>query len=69
MTARKTHVHLSDLAGFNQLATGITAEVTDLAEALHNNIACSPGIGWVTTWLEPATRSRALCDCAATANH
>jgi hypothetical protein len=44
MTTRKTHVHLSDLAGFNQLATDITAEVTGLAEALHNNIACSPGI-------------------------
>jgi hypothetical protein len=41
---RKTHVHLSDLAGLNRLATDVTAELTDLAEALHNNIACSPGI-------------------------
>jgi hypothetical protein len=44
MTTRKTHVHLSDLAGLNQLATDITEEVADLAEALHNNIACSPGM-------------------------
>jgi hypothetical protein len=44
MMTRKTHVHVSDLAGLNQLATDITAEVTDLAEALHTNIACSPGI-------------------------
>jgi PGAP1-like protein len=41
---RKTHVHLSDLAGLNQLATDVTVLLTDLAEALHNNIACSPGI-------------------------
>jgi hypothetical protein len=41
---RKTHVHLSDLAGLNRLATDVTAELTDLAEALHNNIASSPGI-------------------------
>jgi len=41
---RKTHVHLSDLAGLNRLATDVTAELTDVAEALHNNIACSPGI-------------------------
>ncbi len=44
MTTRKTHLHLSDLAGLNQLATDITADVTNLAEALHNNIARSPGI-------------------------
>lgn len=31
---RKTHVHLSDLAGLNRLATDITAELTDLADAL-----------------------------------
>jgi len=41
---RKTHVHLSDLVGLNRLATDVTAELTDLVEALHNNIACSPGI-------------------------
>jgi hypothetical protein len=41
---RKTHVHLSDFAGLNLLATDITAELTDLAEALHKSIACSPGI-------------------------
>ena len=41
---RKTHVHLSDLAGLNLLATDVTAELTDLAEGLHNNIAGSPGI-------------------------
>jgi len=41
---RKAHVHLSDLVGLNRLATNVTAELTDLAEALHNNIAGSPGI-------------------------
>ena len=41
---RKSHVHLSDLVGLNRLATDVTAELTDLAEALHNNIAASPGI-------------------------
>jgi len=42
--ARKTHVHLFDLVGLNRLATDVTAELTDLAEALHSNIAGSPGI-------------------------
>lgn len=42
---RKTHVHRSDLAGLNRLASDVTVGLTDLAEALHNNIACSPGIG------------------------
>jgi hypothetical protein len=41
---RKVHVHISDLVGLNRLATDVTAELTDLAEAVHNNIACSPGI-------------------------
>ena len=41
---RKTHVHFSDLVGLNRLATDVTAELTDLAEALHNNIAGSPGV-------------------------
>ena len=42
--SKKTHVHISDLVGVNRLATDITAQVTDLAEALHNNIASTPGI-------------------------
>jgi PGAP1-like protein len=41
---RKTHVRLSDLVGLNRLATDVTSELTDLAEALHNNIAGSPDI-------------------------
>jgi len=41
---RKTHVHLSDLVGLNRLAGDVTAELTDLAEALHNSIAGAPGI-------------------------
>jgi PGAP1-like protein len=41
--SKKTHVHVSDLVGVNRLAADITAQLTDLAEALHNNIACSPG--------------------------
>ncbi|MGC2193167.1 MAG: hypothetical protein WA628_00730 [Terriglobales bacterium] len=40
----KAHVHVSDLVGLNRLATDVTAALTDLAEAVHNNIACSPGI-------------------------
>jgi PGAP1-like protein len=42
--SRKTHVHLSDLVGLNRLATDVTTELTDLVEALHNNIACAPRI-------------------------
>jgi len=41
---RKNHVHLSDLGGLNRLATDVTAALIDLAETLHNNIACSSGI-------------------------
>lgn len=41
---RKTHVRLSDLAGVNLLTGDAIAELTDLAEALHNTIAGSPGI-------------------------
>ncbi len=41
---RKSRVHLSDLVGINRLATDVIAGLTDLAEALHNNIASSPGI-------------------------
>jgi pimeloyl-ACP methyl ester carboxylesterase len=40
---RKSHVHLSDLAGLGRLATGATAEVTDLVEAVHTVIDRSPG--------------------------
>jgi pimeloyl-ACP methyl ester carboxylesterase len=32
------------MAGLNRLAIDLTAELTDLAEALHNNIAHSPGV-------------------------
>jgi hypothetical protein len=38
------HVHVSDLVGINRLATDITAQLTDPAEALHNNIASTPSI-------------------------
>jgi pimeloyl-ACP methyl ester carboxylesterase len=38
------HVRVSDLIGINRLTTDITAQLTDLAEALHNNIASTPGI-------------------------
>src|SRR5690349_14372156 len=41
---KKTHVHASDLVGFNRLTTDLTLQLTDLAEALHNNIAGTPGI-------------------------
>jgi hypothetical protein len=41
---RKSHIHLSDLAGLNRLATDATAEVTDLVEAVHKVIARSPGV-------------------------
>jgi pimeloyl-ACP methyl ester carboxylesterase len=40
----KPHVQISDLVGVNRLATDVTAQLTDLAEALHNNISSSPGI-------------------------
>lgn len=39
MSDKKTHVHLSDLAGISRLAVGATMGITDLAEALHNTIA------------------------------
>src|SRR5262245_43957199 len=42
--SKKSHVHLSDLAGLNRMVTDITVELTDLVDALHKNIACSPGI-------------------------
>jgi pimeloyl-ACP methyl ester carboxylesterase len=41
---RKTHVHPSDLAGLNRLAIDVTAELTEVTESLHKNIASSPGI-------------------------
>lgn len=44
MSNRKTQVHLSDLVGIARLAVGATIGITDLAEALHDNIVASPGI-------------------------
>ncbi len=41
---KKSHVHLSDLAGLNRLAADAAAEVTDLAEAVHNVIAGSADV-------------------------
>lgn len=52
---KKSHIHVSDLAGLNVLATHITLGVTDLAEALHNNVASSPGI--VGAPLEESSRA------------
>jgi hypothetical protein len=40
---KKTHVHVGDLVGINRLTTDLTLQLTDLAEALHNNIASTPG--------------------------
>jgi pimeloyl-ACP methyl ester carboxylesterase len=44
MSHKKSHVHLSDLAGISRLTVVATRGIVDLAEALHNNIASSPGI-------------------------
>lgn len=44
MSNKKPHVHLSDLAGISRLAVTAAMGITDLAEALHNKIASSPGI-------------------------
>jgi pimeloyl-ACP methyl ester carboxylesterase len=44
MSNKKTQVHLSDLAGISRLVVGATIGIADLAEALHNTIANSPGI-------------------------
>ena len=41
---KKTHVHVGDLVGINRLTTDLTLQLNDLAEALHNNIASTPGI-------------------------
>lgn len=41
---KKPHVHLSDLAGISRLAVGATMGIADLAEALHRQIASTPGI-------------------------
>jgi pimeloyl-ACP methyl ester carboxylesterase len=41
---KKTHVHVGDLVGINRLTTDLTLQLTALAEALHNNIASTPGI-------------------------
>ena len=44
MSNKKTHLHLSDLAGISRLAVSATIGITDLAAALHNGITRSPGI-------------------------
>jgi hypothetical protein len=41
---RKSHAHLSDLAGVTRVVTDVTAEVTDIAELLHRNIAHTHGL-------------------------
>ena len=37
-------IHPSDLLGFSRLAIGATAGLVDVVEAMHLNIARSPGI-------------------------
>ena len=44
MAKKKNNAHVSDVAGLNRLATNVTLRVADLAEALHNSVASSPGI-------------------------
>jgi len=44
MSKKKNHVQLSDLAGISQLAVGATVGITELAEALHNNISGTSAI-------------------------
>ena len=41
---RKSHLHLSDIRGYSQLAIDATVGVTDLAEALHQTIVQTPGL-------------------------
>ena len=41
---RKSHLHLSDIRGYSQLAVDATVGVTDLAEALHQTIVQTPGL-------------------------
>jgi pimeloyl-ACP methyl ester carboxylesterase len=40
----KTHVYASDVRGFSRLAVDATLGLTELVEAMHSNIARSPGI-------------------------
>ncbi len=39
---KKTHIHLSDIHGYGQLAVEATLGVTDLVEAMHHNILRLP---------------------------
>ncbi|OGB33867.1 MAG: hypothetical protein A3F78_13585 [Burkholderiales bacterium RIFCSPLOWO2_12_FULL_61_40] len=39
---KKTHIHLSDIHGYSQLAVEATLGVTDLVEAMHHNILRLP---------------------------
>jgi hypothetical protein len=61
---KKTHVHVGDLVGINRLTADLTLQLTDLAEALHNNIASTPGI--VGTPIQQRTSGIArLCRCCS----
>ncbi len=44
MSNKKTHLHISDLAGISRLAVSATMGITDLAEELHKSITRSPGL-------------------------
>ncbi len=41
---KPTHIRLSDLRGFNRLASDATVGLTDLVEAMHHTIVRTPGI-------------------------
>jgi pimeloyl-ACP methyl ester carboxylesterase len=41
---RKTHLHVSDIRGYSQLAIDATVGITDLVEAMHQTILTSPGV-------------------------
>jgi hypothetical protein len=41
---RKSHLHLSDIRGYSQLAIDATVGVTDLVETLHQTIVRTPGV-------------------------
>jgi len=42
--AKSAHVRLSDLRGFQRLATDATVGLTDLVEAMHHTVARAPGV-------------------------
>lgn len=42
--AKASRIHTSDLLGFSRLAIDATAGLTELVEAMHDNIARAPGI-------------------------